>query len=164
MESDVEIRKAESSDVGVVSSILVEAALWLESKGMPSWNPDDLSPEYLAEDVEAGRFYLVLKENDPIACFRYQESDQEYWADVPHDDSHFVHRVAVKRDVSGKGLVTEILNFAKTRALEAGKTFLRLDCIDRKKLRAVYENEGFRFHSVKPRKPYDVIRYEYLLK
>ncbi|MDH3494897.1 MAG: GNAT family N-acetyltransferase, partial [Acidobacteriota bacterium] len=89
------------------------------------------------------------------------DADPEYWDDVPHEDSSFVHRVAVRRKYAGKGLARKMIEWAKNRARDEGKRFLRLDCADRPKLREVYEKMGFIFHSVKRRSPYNVIRYEF---
>ena len=159
----MEIRKAGPDEAGVVSSILIEAALWLEEKKMPSWNVSDLQEASVLSEMKSVEYYLLFNEGVAVACFRYQESDQEYWGDVPHDDSHFVHRVAVRREFSGRGIVKLLLDFAKQKAKNSGMRFLKLDCIDRPRLRSVYEREGFEFHSVKERSPYNVIRYEYLL-
>ena len=48
------VRRAEASDVDTVSSILLEAAAWLEARGMPMWRADELHPEASRATLEPG--------------------------------------------------------------------------------------------------------------
>ena len=146
-----------------VSEILQEAANWLVEKDEKLWEANELAAEKIKTEVETGMFWLAKIEGENVGCIRFQTEDLEYWDDVPHSDSAFVHRVAVKRSFAGKGIAAAMLDWAKIRAESLGKTYLRLDCIKREKLCRFYENEGFKFHSEKVRKPYLVVRYEYKL-
>ena len=42
-----------------VSSILNEAADWLNDKGMPLWYNDELTVENLKDDVDNGFYYFI---------------------------------------------------------------------------------------------------------
>ncbi len=161
--SKIKIRRAGPDEAEKVSSILTEAALWLESRGEKLWEAGELKTSNIARDVENGRYRIAEAEGEAVGCFRYQDSDPDYWDDVPHEDSAFVHRVAVKRDYAGKGIPERMIEWAKKMAKSDGKKFLRLDCADRPKLRAMYERLGFVYHSHKHRSPYLVIRYEFRL-
>ncbi|NNE66864.1 MAG: GNAT family N-acetyltransferase [Pyrinomonadaceae bacterium] len=159
--NELEIRRATEDDIGEISLILTEAATWLESKGEKLWEADELTPEKIESEVLKGLFWLAAFEGNTAGCFRYQKADLEYWDDVPHEDSAFIHRVAVRRNFSGLGLSGAMIEWAKLKAIADGRRYLRLDCADRPKLRRVYEDMGFKFHSVKKRSPYFVIRYEF---
>ena len=158
-----EFRRALSEDCSTVSEILNEAAKWLEEKGQRLWVSTELSEKEISADVDAGLYWLVISEELPIACFRYQHRDMEFWDDIPHDDSAFLHRIAVRRRFAGRGIPQKIVDFAVAKARREKKRYLRLDCADRPKLRAIYEEMGFRYHSKKERNPYLVVRYEYVL-
>lgn len=158
------IRKAEPEDTDIVSEILTEVADWLNEKGEKLWEAGELTPEHIRKEVAAGLFWIAEVDREAVGCLRFQLTDMEYWDDVPHEDSAFVHRVAVKRQHAGRGIASEMIDWARQRAKNKGKRFLRLDCIDRPKLRAVYESMGFEYHSTKVRTPYCVIRYEFDLK
>ena len=160
----VEIVQAESEDYETVLSILQEAAKWLEDKGVPLWKHNELKEEFIRPHVEAGMYYLAKIGNETAACFRYQLEDLEYWDDVPHADSAFVHRVAVRRKFAGQNVAEAMIAFAKQKAKADKKRYLRLDCANRGKLRKLYESFGFKFHSEKIKKPYMVIRYEFDLE
>jgi GNAT superfamily N-acetyltransferase len=157
----IEMIQAKREDVEIVSSILQEVADWLIQKGEKLWERNELSADKLSEQVENGMFWLAKGGEEFAGCIRYQNEDLEYWNDVPHSDSAFVHRVAVCRKFAGQSISKEMIEWAKRKAKSEGKRFLRLDCANRKKLRNVYENVGFKFHSFKERDPYLVVRYEF---
>lgn len=76
--------------------------------------------------------------------------DQKYWPEVERGQSLYLHKLAVKREFAGKGYSKELITFAKDLALSKGINSIRLDCnYHRKKLREIYENEGFVFASKK---------------
>ncbi len=153
--------QAKVGDAEVVSSILQEAADWLIEKDQKLWEINDLSIDKLGEHVEKGMFWLAKVGDEFAGCIRYQVSDLEYWDDIPHQDSAFVHRVAVRRKFAGQGISAKMIEWAKAKAKSEGKKYLRLDCANREKLRKVYEGFGFKFHSLKEREPYLVVRYEF---
>lgn len=160
----MDIVQAKIDDVETVSSILQEAADWLIEKGEKLWARDELSPDKISEQVANGMFYLAKIDGEFAGCVRYQLEDMEYWDDVPHSHSAFVHRVAVRRKFAGKDVAKQMIEWAKSKAKADGKKFLRLDCAKREKLCRVYESFGFKFHSEKIREPYLVVRYEFDLE
>jgi len=159
-ESIIQIRQAEPRDAAHVSSILCEAAEWLESIGQPLWQPEELTPESIANDVGAGLHFVEWNSNDPVGVVRFQLRDDMFWPDVPEGESAFIHRLAVRRSVAGIGLSKQMLDWAKARTRSFGLRFLRLDCVPRPKLCAVYERNGFTKHSEYQAGPYYVVRYE----
>jgi GNAT superfamily N-acetyltransferase len=159
----IEIVQANPNQVKIVSDILQEVAVWLENKNLKMWDADELAAEKVENQVKTGMFWLANMNGEIAGCIRFQTEDFEYWDDVPHTDSAFVHRVAVKRKFAGKGVAMAMLNWAKLNAKSLNKQYLRLDCDQRQKLIQFYENQGFKFHSEKIRKPYVVNRYEFKL-
>ena len=88
---EIEIRRASSADVDTVSSILLEAANWLQERGMPMWRANELLSERIAEDVAQGLFFLGEHTGEPAGTIKFQLSDPEFWPDVPEDASAFIH-------------------------------------------------------------------------
>ena len=133
------VRRAEAADVDTVSSILLEAAAWLEARGMPMWRADELHPERLASDVGAGLFFLASVDGDAAGTIKFQLSDPEFWPDQLGDESAYLHRLAVRRQFAGRGVSSALLAWAVGRAAELGRCYLRLDCAAaRPRLRAIY--------------------------
>lgn len=155
------IRQATAADATHVANVLHEAAQWLEQSGQIMWRDGELSPASIAADVEAGLFFLAECDNEIAGVVKFQLADELFWPDAPPNESAFVHRLAVRRRFAGRGISTVLLDWAAVRARSLGRNFLRLDCeAARLKLRAVYENFGFRHHSDRQVGPYFVSRYE----
>jgi GNAT superfamily N-acetyltransferase len=161
MERKIEISQALPGEVERVSSILIEAADWLQEREIPMWRADELSNERIAADVAAGYFFLARCGTEVAGTIKFQWQDALFWPDTPADEAAFVHRLAVRRAFAGGDLSALLLRWAATRAADAGRRFLRLDCeASRPRLRAVYERFGFRHHSDRLVGPYFVSRYE----
>ncbi len=157
----IEIRQAQNSDAAQVAAILREAALWLDSIQQSLWQCNELAEEIVFEDVHAGRYYMAWMDGEAVGVMLLQFEDQMFWPDIPPGDSAFLHRFAVKRKVAGMGISTQMLNWAKEWTRQQGLKFLRLDCVTRPKLCALYERNGFIKHSNRQAGPYYVARYEY---
>jgi GNAT superfamily N-acetyltransferase len=155
------ISQALPREVESVSSVLLEAAAWLQERGIPMWRGDELSAERIATDVADGHFFLAKCGGEAVGAIKFQLEDTLFWPDTPADEAAFVHRLAVRRAFAGGQLSALLLRWAAERAMSLGKRFLRLDCeASRPRLRAVYESCGFQHHSDRQVGPYFVSRYE----
>lgn len=159
---DVMIRPATARDAEAVSSILQEAAKWLDGRGIPLWRANELALDCISDDVIGGLFVLAESGGHIAGTMKFQLEDQMFWPDVPNGESAFVHRLAVRRQFAGGCVSHALLRYAVSRARSLGREFLRLDCdAARPKLRALYERFGFKYHSDRRVGPYLVARYEY---
>jgi GNAT superfamily N-acetyltransferase len=69
--------------------------------------------------------------------------DPAYWGARP-PDAFYVHKLAVRRDRAGRGIGAAVVEWANAEAAEAGREFLRLDCLgDNPRIRDYYEDLGF---------------------
>jgi orotate phosphoribosyltransferase/GNAT superfamily N-acetyltransferase len=156
------IRQATPQDTERVSSILTEAARWLEQTGAPMWKGDELSPARVADDVVNGLFYVAECDGEIAGTIKFQLEDTLFWPDVSQGESAFVHRLAVRRRFAGGSISSALLRWAVERACTLGRRYLRLDCeASRVHLRKVYEQFGFRHHSDRHVGPYFVSRYQF---
>jgi GNAT superfamily N-acetyltransferase len=156
------IRPASPPDTAKVAGILLEAARWLEQRGMRMWRDDELVPERIAADIAAGLIFIAEYDAEPCGVVKFQLEDAEFWPDVAPGDSAFVHRLAVSRRFAGGEVSSALLSWALEQARSLGRKYLRLDCeASRGKLRAIYERFGFVHHSDRQVGPYFVSRYEY---
>jgi GNAT superfamily N-acetyltransferase len=147
LDDHLAIGVAQPHEVDEVCSVLLEAASWLEGRGMPLWRSSELEASRVRPDVEGGSFVLARWDGDSAGTFKFQLTDPQFWPEVG-DDSAFVHRLAVRRKFAGRGVSTAMLAWAADRALSLGRTYLRLDCDARRPpLRDFYERHGFVFHS-----------------
>ncbi|MBD2559553.1 MULTISPECIES: GNAT family N-acetyltransferase [Nostoc] len=158
----ISIRQATIQDTVIVSDVLLEAALWLQERGMPLWDDSEVSLESISEDVANGLFFIAEWAGEPAGTIKFQLEDLLFWPDISQEESAFVHRLAIRRQYSGGKVSSALLAWAVERAQTFGKRYLRLDCdASRPRLKAVYENFGFRHHSDRQVGAYFVSRYEY---
>jgi GNAT superfamily N-acetyltransferase len=160
----VRIRRAAPPDAGAIEALLREAAQWVDALGVVMWEEGELDRSRLDAEVEAGQFVVAEIGQEMAGTIRFQLEDPLFWPDLPPGRSAFVHRLVVRRAFKGLGVSQALLAWAVERAREEGREALRLDCdADRMKLRALYENFGFRLHSHRQVGRYYVSRYDYRL-
>jgi GNAT superfamily N-acetyltransferase len=158
------LRTARADEVTLVSSILNEAAAWLEARGEPLWQENELATSALTPDVASGLYVLALSESEPVGVLRFTLEDPLFWPEAAPGEAAYVHRLAVRRAWAGGATSKSMLMWAASEAKRLGCAHLRLDCVaSRRKLRAIYERFGFRYHSDHRVGPYLVARYELTL-
>lgn len=109
--------------------------------------------------------HLGLLRGEPAAAMVVQESDAFFWPGVPEGESLFVHKLARRSHLKGRGTAAAMLDWAKGRASEQERAYLRLDCAaDRPKLCRFYEEYGFRRVGRRMLGPYDTAFYELPLR
>ncbi len=138
-----EIRLATLEDLDQASSILIEAAKWLAQTGEMRWKPEQFSRELLEPLVHSGELYLALRAEKAVGTMFLQLEDQFFWSDMPAAESLFIHKLAVDLGARGIGVSQALIKVAKLEVQRRGRKYLRLDCRDNPKIRAIYENAGF---------------------
>ena len=162
--SIISVRQATLEDIETVSDILNEAASWLKQRNMKLWGKQEISTKVVLLDIELGLFNIAFSEDCAAGVVKFQTEDMVFWSDIPHQDSAFIHRLAVRRSFAGGSVSTALMRWAVNRSRQLGKRYLRLDCdAERRSLRSVYEKFGFRHHSDKQVGAYLIARYEYEL-
>lgn len=158
----IDVREvATEKDLESFSRILLEAAGWLEEIGQPMWTSEELAPVALCRNYELEEMRLGVVSGEPVAAMVVQQSDEFFWPDVPEGESFFVHKLATVRSLKGRGVAVAMLNWAKVRAVEQRRAYLRLDCAaDRPKLCSFYEDYGFRHVGRRQVGPHDTAFYE----
>jgi len=136
------IRNIREDEIRQVSSILADAALWLERSGRPMWREGQYSVEGLLSSYRKAQMYLGFIGAQAAATLILEVEDRLPW---PNDaPAFYLHKLAVRRQYAGTGLAEAVIGWAKHQARVQGKRYLRLDCAaDRPGLRAFYERQGF---------------------
>jgi ribosomal protein S18 acetylase RimI-like enzyme len=139
----MKISLAHTSDLETVQSIIEEAGSWLRSRGINQWSPGTPIERRLRQLLTGSCVYLVYFVQEPVATITLQESDETIWGT---DDNRalYVHLLAIRRAIGGKGIGKILLNWAAAQGRQKGKEFLRLDCwADNPALCRYYESAGF---------------------
>ena len=137
------VRRAQQEDAVTVAGLLDEATVWVNDLGFSQW-PLPFPRDQLAAAIGRGEVYVVESEDgEGVATVSMLSDDPEYWGDQP-PDAFYVHKLAVRRDQAGRGIGAAIVEWANAEAAEAGREFLRLDCLaDNPGIRDYYEDLGF---------------------
>jgi GNAT superfamily N-acetyltransferase len=158
----ITVRQARAADAAIVQEMLEEAAHWVDALGVVMWEEGELAPGRVDEEIARGQFFLAEVSGDPAGAVKFQLEDRLFWPDRSENDSAFIHRLVVRRRYKGFGVSSVLMGWAADRARTIGKQWLRLDCdASRPKLRQLYEEFGFQFHSFRQVGAYYVARYEF---
>jgi GNAT superfamily N-acetyltransferase len=139
----VNVRCACHEDADTVAALLDEATVWVNELGFSQW-PLPFPRDEIAAAIDRGEVYVVEAEDgDAVATMTMLHDDPMYWGDRP-PDAFYVHKLAVRRDQAGRGIGAAVVEWANAEAAEAGREFLRLDCLgDNPGIRDYYEGLGF---------------------
>jgi predicted N-acetyltransferase YhbS len=139
----VNVRRAHQEDALTIADLLDEATAWVGELGFSQW-PLPFPRDQLAAAIGRGEVYVVeSEEGEAVATVSMLADDPTYWGARP-PDAYYVHKLAVRRDRAGRGIGAAIVEWANAEAAEAGREFLRLDCLgDNLGIRDYYEDLGF---------------------
>ncbi len=142
--SDFKIVPAKPEDIDTVLGILDEAAAWIIEQKIPSvWKPGEFPRQTFLEQISSGEVHIGLVDEKPAGTITLQWADVMFWGEqLP--DSGYVHKLAVRPAYSGQKIGLEMLKWAEAETRNAGKNFLRLNCLAAdSKIRDYYEHAGF---------------------
>ncbi|MGO4395385.1 N-acetyltransferase family protein [Variovorax sp. M-6] len=143
------IQEARTSDAPMIASVLQEAAQWLAANGRALWSGAEIGPERVLQDTSGGLFHIAREGEHMVGVMKFELEDAHFWPEALPGTSAYVHKLAIRRAWAKKGVSTELLSYARSRARRLGRAHLRLDCVaDRQGLRNLYEGFGFVLHSV----------------
>ncbi|GGO24125.1 hypothetical protein GCM10010116_48540 [Microbispora rosea subsp. aerata] len=148
--TELTLRRATPADLQGVLTLLARTAGWLNGLGVRQWPAGGFPAERIEPLIREGVMYVLDDgEGDavPAATIAVDDhADAEFWtpADRP-GDALYVHKLAVSRTYSGRGLGEALLDWATLRAAAHDRPYLRLDCAkDNPRLQAYYRRAGFR--------------------
>lgn len=140
----MQLRRIQESELSALRALRVQAAQWLQSKGIAQWNPEGFTEQHTRTDFAQHALYGLWDGEVLVGSFRLQESDPEIWPEALPGEALYLHCLVVARSRAGEGWGGYLLNQAMSLVASAGVTFLRLDCWDRNEtLRQYYTSQGF---------------------
>ncbi|WP_042370523.1 GNAT family N-acetyltransferase [Streptacidiphilus neutrinimicus] len=139
------IRPATDEDIQTVIGLWQHAAGWLRNRGINQWQYPPRE-ERIRENVAAEECWIVEDDGIPVGTITVDDhADRDFWTEQEAaQPALYVHRMAIRRDVGGTGLGAALLDWAARKAVDQGKTLLRLDAWrDNEGLHAYYRSRGF---------------------
>ncbi|MEU6430017.1 N-acetyltransferase [Microbispora sp. NPDC046973] len=146
--TELTLRRATPADLQGVLALLARTAGWLNGLGVRQWPAGGFPAGRIEPLIGEGVMYLLdAGSQEPAATIAVDgHADPEFWtpADRP-GDALYVHKLAVSRTYSGRGLGETLLDWAALRAAAHDRPYLRLDCAkDNARLQSYYRKAGFR--------------------
>lgn len=147
----------------MIASVLQDAELWLAEGGRALWSATAIGHERVLQDTSAGLFHVARDGEQIAGVMKFELEDARFWPEIPPGTSAFIHKLAIRRAWAKQGVSTGLLAYARARAQQLERPYLRLDCVaDRQGLRKLYEGFGFTLHSVVQKGATSFARYEIL--
>ena len=127
----------------VVADILTEATKIKNQQNDHAWGTAGWSTQEVQGLAGHSTTYVVYSDEQAVATVSLQWEDEQSWGVQPQV-AGYMHRLAIRQDMTGQGLGEVIVNWAIKQTAAKGKELLRLDCpADNEKLCAYYERLGF---------------------
>ena len=113
------------------AALLDEATEWVGRWATSQW-PLAVSarPARRRDRARRGVSSSRWTDGESVATVAILLDDPTYWGERP-PDAFYVHKLAVRRDQAGRGIGAAVVEWAHAEAAEAGREFLRLDCLRR---------------------------------
>ncbi len=141
------LSKALPSESEAVFLVLMESALWLESRNISQWPVDWLETKKgeIFNSIDQGNFYILRADVSIEAVVEIKSQPEQLWGN-DNTPSFYIHKLAKRRNTEIKGvgeIVLSLISKIKSK-LEVSK--IRLDCVSSNhKLKEYYLSKGFEF-------------------
>ena len=132
----MDIRPSTIADLGALLSLFAEARATIATLGIDQWQNGYPDRAVIEQDIRLGRSFTVTDGGALCGTFVIVEDGEPTYDCIfeghwpTGDDSRdyiAVHRVAVSVSRRGRGISTAIMDFARARAAELGRSSVRID-------------------------------------
>src|SRR5262245_36908563 len=120
------ILPATLDDLQTLLKLRDDAAAWLADRGLDQWSSawptEDLMAKSITAGIRAGEVFIAWDGCTPAATLTIDQwANPDLWTTEESAESAlYVHRLIVAHSHAGQGLGAELLDWAGTRAAEAG--------------------------------------------
>lgn len=133
--SSMDLRLAKTGDLPQLKTMYQQIVEHMNKNGIQIW--DEIYPcEFLGEDIENKRLYVLEKRGEIVSAFALCDSNAGAEAVVWEDenaDALYIDRLGVRVSAMGTGIGSVALDKAIVLAKERGAKYLRLFVVDRNK-------------------------------
>lgn len=148
----MDIRKAESSDIKDIMTIVKKVVPLMRASGNYQWSDDYPNPEVFQEDIDKDQLWLGIMDSKVVSVIAITNEQSPEYSDVGWDlneDALVTHRLAVDPDLQGAGLARTMMNYAEKLAKERGIHVLRVDTnSENKATQALFPKLGYEYSGI----------------
>ncbi|MFJ8546285.1 GNAT family N-acetyltransferase [Streptomyces sp. NPDC093586] len=152
--NDLQFRLAEDTDLNTLVRLRDDAARWMLAQGVTGqWQPGQLGKDHFRKAMDSGEVWLAEVDGRVAGVWELWWEDEDAWEPQP-PVAGYVHRLMVDRNRAQPGTGRFLLRAAERRVAQAGRAFVRLDCLaGNARLNAYYLDAGYRVVGHKAGKP-----------
>ncbi|MGA5170996.1 MULTISPECIES: GNAT family N-acetyltransferase [Streptomyces] len=152
--TDLRLRLATGADLPTLVRLRDDAARWMLGRGITGqWRPGELTEDHFRRTMATGEVWLAESGGRAVGAWELWWRDEDAWGAQP-PVAGYVHRLMVDRAAAAPGTGRLLLRAAERRVTEAGRSFVRLDCLaGNERLRSYYLDAGYRVVGHKTGKP-----------
>ncbi|WP_118193950.1 GNAT family N-acetyltransferase [Albibacterium indicum] len=148
----MDIRKAESSDIKDIMTIVKKVVPLMRASGNYQWSDDYPNPEVFQEDIDKDQLWVGIMDSKVVSVIAITNEQSPEYNDVGWDlneDALVTHRLAVDPDLQGAGLARTMMNYAEKLAKERGIHVLRVDTnSENKATQALFPKLGYEYSGI----------------
>ena len=138
----MEITQSSSDDIGQILSLYDAATALQASKNMTQWPKIDQS--IIEGEISEGRQWKMVHQGQIVCVWVVAFEDPQIWGERSNQPSVFIHRIANHPQFRGRGLVGDIVDWAKGLYSGGSIQFIRLDTVGHNEgMIKVYTSHGF---------------------
>jgi GNAT superfamily N-acetyltransferase len=141
--TDFTVRQASPDDLDAYVEILAAGDATMRRHGNGRWQAEDIAIPRVAAWIASGEAVLALADKAPAAIMLLQWRDLVFWPDRDDATAGYLHKIAVRPDMAGRGATAALVAWAKQQARQRGRRCLRLDTGPWPRLCAAYVRLGF---------------------
>ncbi len=131
-------------DIPAIFKLYDDAVAFQKTKFDKHWLPFDGA--MVEKEIAEQKQWKIIEGNDIACIFAIAYDDPFIWKEKNVDPAIYIHRIVTHPSYHGRGYVKTIVEWAKERAREAGKRFIRMDTWgDNQKLISYYQQCGFNY-------------------
>ncbi|MFJ4878823.1 GNAT family N-acetyltransferase [Streptomyces sp. NPDC088745] len=152
--NDLQLRPAVEADLDDLVRLRDDAARWMLARGVTGqWRPGELDGDHFRRIMKDGEVWVAQDAERIVGAWELWWEDEDAWGPRP-PTAGYVHRLMVDRSRVVPGTGRRLLRAAERRVAEAGRTWVRLDCLaGNERLTAFYVDAGYRIVGSKAGKP-----------
>lgn len=161
--------RAAAADVEATLALYETAEAWVRSRGFDPGEPPMPQREIVTGRIGRGVIWLARadaggEDSAPLGAIVPRWEDDGAWRDVPgvrDGDALYVHGLVASRAPEVRGVGLLMLRWAEQVAANAGRPYMRLDCMaSNPALRGYYQGAGFAYRGDYARPDITLSRYE----
>ncbi|MDA9156060.1 GNAT family N-acetyltransferase [Candidatus Poseidoniaceae archaeon] len=139
---DMEMTQSCREDIEAILALYDEATALQATKGMTQWPKIDRSR--IEMEVDEGRQWKMTEQGQIVCVWVVAFEDPQIWGEKKDEPSLYIHRIANHPLHRGRGLVGQLVSWAKSYCSDENLHFIRLDTVGfNEALIRVYTSHGF---------------------